>query len=234
MSLRSVVAACAAGVVAAKAALDVALPEPALLHPPGAQHGGKFAAQCVKCGKCIEACPYQALHAAPLDAGAKAGTPVIDARAQACRLCADFPCVAACPTGALAPVAAREDVRMGTAVINRDLCLSYKAMRCEVCYRACPLIDEAIYINYGAREGDSIHAVFAPVVVEDKCVGCGLCVERCVVGEPECAIRIEPATQRRAREQQGAQAGGGSGQGAHEGGGPGKGAHAGDGPGKGA
>ncbi|QKF07080.1 4Fe-4S dicluster domain-containing protein [Berryella wangjianweii] len=194
MIWRNVVAACAAGAVAVKVALDAALPESALLHPPGARHDGAFAAQCVKCGKCIEACPYQALHAAPFDAGAKAGTPVIDARAQACRLCDGFPCVAACPTGALSPVASREDVRMGTAVINRDLCLSYKAMRCEVCYRVCPFIDEAISINYGAREGDSTHAVFAPVIAEDKCVGCGLCVERCVVGEPECAIRIEPAT----------------------------------------
>lgn len=194
MDLRGVVALCAAGVVAAKAAFDVSRADAALLHPPGAQHDGRFLALCVKCGKCIEACPYQALHVAPAAAGAKAGTPVIDARAQACRLCSDFPCIEACPTSALVEVESRAQVRMGHAVINQDLCLSYKAMRCEVCYRACPLIDEAIYINYGAREGDDIHAVFAPVIVEDKCVGCGLCVQRCVVGEPECAIRIEPAT----------------------------------------
>ena len=40
------------------------------------------------------------------------------------------------------------------------------------------------------REGDAIHSVFAPVIDEDKCVGCGLCVERCVVSEPRVAIRI--------------------------------------------
>lgn len=194
MNLRSVVALCAAGVVAAKAAFDVSQAGASLLHPPGAQHGGRFLSLCVKCGKCIEACPYQVLHVASAHTGAKAGTPVIDARHQACRLCVDFPCIKACPTSALAEVESREQVSMGYAVINQDLCLSYKAMRCEVCYRACPLIDEAIYINYGAREGDDIHAVFAPVIVEDKCVGCGLCVQRCVVSEPECAIRIEPAT----------------------------------------
>ena len=66
-------------------------------------------------------------------------------------------------------------------------------MRCEVCYRACPLIDEAIYIDYRMREGDAIHSVFAPVIDEDVCVGCGLCVERCIVSEPEVAIRIVPA-----------------------------------------
>ena len=66
---------------------------------------------------------------------------MIDARAQACRLCADFPCIAACPTEALHPVFARDEVRMGCAVINRDLCIAVQGMRCEVCYRACPFID---------------------------------------------------------------------------------------------
>ncbi|MDO4290708.1 MAG: 4Fe-4S dicluster domain-containing protein [Eggerthellaceae bacterium] len=197
LGVRGLIALAAAGAVAAKAAFDASRAEDAratLLHPPGALHDGGFAARCVKCGKCIEACPYQALRAAPFEAGALSGAPAIDARSQACRLCADFPCVAACPTGALAPVGSREQVRMGVAVIDEDLCLSYKAMRCEVCYRACPLIDEAISISYGAREGDSIHAVFAPVVNAEKCTGCGLCVERCVVSEPDCAIRIEPST----------------------------------------
>ena len=39
--------------------------------------------------------------------------------------------------------------------------------RCEVCYRACPLIDEAIRIDYRPREGDAIHAVFAPQVIDE-------------------------------------------------------------------
>ena len=144
-------------------------------------------ARCVKCGKCLEACPYRAVHVAPGNAGAAAGTPVIDAREQACRLCEDFPCVAACPTGALRDVEARADVHMGTAVIEEDLCIALQGMRCEVCYRVCPLIDEAMTIDYRMREGDAIHAVFAPRIDREKCVGCGLCVERCVVGEPRVA-----------------------------------------------
>jgi ferredoxin len=33
--------------------------------------------------------------------------------------------------------------------------------------------------------------VFAPVINEQKCVGCGLCVERCVVSQPDIAIKID-------------------------------------------
>lgn len=190
MKLGGIAAGIAAAIVAGKTVFDVSRADAAVLQPPGA--ASDFDARCIKCGKCIEACPYNALHAAPISDGFKAGQPTLDVREQACRLCQDFPCIEACPTGALSPVADRKEVRMGVAVINEDLCLSYKAMRCEVCYRACPLIDEAIYINYGQREGDNIHAVFAPVIDPDKCTGCGLCVQRCVVSDPEVAIRIEP------------------------------------------
>ena len=126
-----------------------------------------------------------------LGAIAAAGVaPVIDVRAQACRLCADFPCIAACPTEALHPVSVRDEVRMGCAVINRDLCIAVQGMRCEVCYRACPFIDSAIAIGASVREGDAIHAVFEPLVDPEKCVGCGLCVQRCVVSDPQVAIEI--------------------------------------------
>lgn len=83
-----------------------------------------------------------------------------------------------------------EDVDMGYAVVDEDLCIALQGMRCEVCYRACPLIDQAITIDYRLREGDSIHSVFAPIIDKDACVGCGLCVERCVVSDPDVAIRV--------------------------------------------
>lgn len=190
MNIPGVAAALLAGAALLKSAVDLVGPSKPLF-PPGAWSEDDFAAKCIRCGKCFEACPYQAIHAAGSDAGAMIGAPSIDAREQACRLCADFPCIEACPTGALSPVESKADVRMGTAVINEETCLSFMGMRCEVCYRACPLIDEAITIDYRQREGDALHAVFAPIINEDSCVGCGLCVERCVVSDPEPAIRIE-------------------------------------------
>lgn len=190
MKRSSIIAGIAAAIVGGQAVYLAAAGKGELLRPPGAQSESDFMARCVKCGKCLEACPYRAVHVAPGNAGAAAGTPVIDAREQACRLCEDFPCVAACPTGALRDVEARADVHMGTAVIEEDLCIALQGMRCEVCYRVCPLIDEAMTIDYRMLEGDAIHAVFAPRIDREKCVGCGLCVERCVVGEPRVAIRI--------------------------------------------
>ncbi|OUO90343.1 4Fe-4S ferredoxin [Gordonibacter sp. An230] len=190
MKLSNVIAGASAAIVAIQAAAYALRGEPDLLRPPGA-HGEKdFLARCIKCGKCIEACPYRSPAPAPQGAGIAVGTPCIDAREQACRLCEGFPCVRVCPTGALRAVEGHRDVRMGVAAIDEELCIAFQGMRCEVCYRACPLIDEAIVIDYRMREGDAIHSVFAPSIVQDACVGCGLCVERCVVGEPHTAIRI--------------------------------------------
>ena len=148
MKVSSVIAGASAALVAFQAALYASHGEADLLRPPGA-HGEKdFASRCVKCGKCMEACPYIAIKPARDDAGAAVGTPMIDARAQACRLCEDFPCVEACPTNALRDIETRSDVKMGIAVIDEDLCIAFQGMRCEVCYRTCPLIDEAIVIDY--------------------------------------------------------------------------------------
>lgn len=162
-----------------------------LLRPPGAQGEEDFRARCIGCGKCIEACPYVAIRVAPPVAGSAVGTPVIDAREQACRLCETFPCVAVCPTGALRDLTTRTEVRMGTAVIDDELCIAIKAgIRCEVCYRSCPLINQAIDIELRPRAGDNTHVIFAPVIDASQCVGCGICVERCVVSDPAVAVRI--------------------------------------------
>ncbi len=193
---RTIVAVLAGAACAVQGALAAWGSGRELLRPPGAQGERDFAARCVRCGKCMLACPYTAIVAAGFDAGMSQGTPCIDAREQACRLCADTPCVRACPTGALRDIDEVADIRMGTAVIDEDRCLSYRSLRCEVCYRTCPLIDSAISIEYSMREGDAIHATFAPVINEENCVGCGLCVERCPVDDGGPAIAVKPRAER--------------------------------------
>lgn len=191
MSVGKVIAGFAAALVAAEGVFSVAANASSnLLRPPGMQGEHDFMARCIKCGKCIEACPYAALHVAGPMTGAAAGTPCIDAREQACRLCLDFPCVAACPTGALRDVQKRSDPKAGYARIDEEVCIAYKGYRCEVCYRICPLIDEAITLDFQQLEGDDIHTKFIPTIDEDICAGCGLCVERCAVDDPYVPIRI--------------------------------------------
>ncbi len=190
MKLATAAAAVAAVFLAAEGVCSAAVGNAGLLRPPGSQGEADFISRCIKCGKCALACPHAVINMAGASQGVSAGTPTIDARAAACKLCEDFPCVNACPTGALRNVETPAEVNMGYALIDENLCLAHEGMRCEVCYRVCPFIDQAITIDYQQREGDAIHAKFIPVVNREVCTGCGLCVERCVVSEPRVAIRI--------------------------------------------
>lgn len=161
-----------------------------VLRPPGARQESRFLATCLKCGQCLRACPYEAIHLAGLDRGSIAGTPLIDARTMPCMLCPDLPCITACPSGALDPEVTKvEKVRMGMAVIvDREECLALKGMRCEVCYRICPLIDHAITLEVRRDYAGKAYAVFEPVVHQEKCTGCGKCEHACVLEKP--AIRV--------------------------------------------
>lgn len=192
MRRNGVIAGLAAALVLAEGAYAAAtgLGGSTLLRPPGAQGERDFMARCTKCGKCVQACKYRAIHVAPGSEGAASGTPFIDAERQACRMCEDFPCVDACPSGALRDITWPTDVRMGYALIDEDACIAFRGLRCEVCYRVCPLIDRAIFLQFGELENDSIHSKFMPTIDPNVCTGCGLCVQRCVVREPKVAIRI--------------------------------------------
>lgn len=162
-----------------------------VLRPPGASDEDSFLAQCIRCDKCVQACPHDVIKVGDASHGVGIGTPYIVPREGACQLCEDFPCVEVCPTEALSGIKKVSDVKMGVAVLDRENCIALKGNRCEVCYRACPLIDQAITINYKLREGDNIHTIFEPIINKEYCVGCGICEERCVVSEPV-AIRIKP------------------------------------------
>ena len=170
-----------------------ALPSTAL-RPPGALAEQDFLSACIRCGLCVRDCPYDTLKLAELGRdGAATGTPYFTAREIPCEMCDDIPCVAACPTGALdKELDVIDDADMGVAVlIDLEHCLNAQGLRCDVCYRVCPLIDEAITLeqSHNARSGH--HAIFMPTVHADKCTGCGKCEKSCVLPN-ESAIRILP------------------------------------------
>ena len=184
MRLTGIAAVAAAGVFAASTVASAAPSPLPLLRPPGAgapEHFAAFERKDTMKRKQFETGIRQIAQEGAIQIFHEPNTGL------------EFPCAAACPTGALDVPAERRDAGMGVAVINEDTCLSFQGMRCEVCYRACPLIDEAITIDYRPREGDDIHAVFAPQVVPDVCPGCGLCEQRCPVSDPAPAIVVVPA-----------------------------------------
>lgn len=163
------------------------------IRPPGALMGDDFYAACVRCGLCVDACPYDTLRLFDLVEPQDAGTPYFVAREVPCEMCVDIPCVQACPTGALDP--ALTDItqaEMGLAILSHpELCNSYVgAAYCDSCIRACPLQDEAIFMTIGTTE---MGGLFTPTVDPDICTGCGKCEQACIA-QPEAAIRVTPRT----------------------------------------
>jgi ferredoxin-type protein NapG len=192
---RAVAGCTVAGMVLAKFATDArALPSQAL-RPPGALPEEDFLASCIRCGLCVRDCPYDTLTLAELGVdGAATGTPFFTARDVPCEMCDDIPCVVACPTGALDHGLTNiDDARMGVAVlIDEEHCLNALGLRCDVCYRVCPVIDKAITLELEHNERSGHHAIFMPTVHAEACTGCGKCEKSCVL-PGESAIKVLPA-----------------------------------------
>ncbi len=165
---------------------------PQAIRPPGALTEQDFLSACVRCGLCVEACPYDTLKLARWFEQAPTGTPWFEARKVPCEMCDDIPCIKACPSGALEPQLTDIDqAKMGIAVlIDEKNCLNFKGLRCDVCYRVCPLIDNAITLERSRNERSGHHAMFIPVVNPDTCTGCGKCEHACVLDEA--AIKVLP------------------------------------------
>lgn len=166
------------------------------LRPPGAIAEDRFLGACIRCGLCVRDCPPGNLKLSQWGDGlardVAIGTPYFEARDIPCEMCEDIPCVKACPTGALDP--ALTDItkaKMGVAVlIDQENCLNFLGLRCDVCYRVCPVIDQAITLEKFSNPRSDRHAMLLPTVHAEHCTGCGKCEKSCVL--EQAAIKVLP------------------------------------------
>jgi NAD-dependent dihydropyrimidine dehydrogenase PreA subunit len=82
-----------------------------------------------------------------------------------------MPCAAACPTGALTlPEGGWDGYRIGALEFGPERCVTYQGTACRVCADACPVGEAALSIDEGGH----------PVLKQEGCVGCGVCVRACI------------------------------------------------------
>lgn len=170
-----------------------------ILRPPGSVRD--FLSRCIRCGECLEACPYDSIRFLDITAGALIHTPYIDPLDTPCYLCQqrgadgkDRPvskflrCGEACPTGAIRKIEndkevlanVPEEMKIGTSVIDREICLAWQYDSCGECYYNCPLKDKALK-DRPPNEVITGATGIRPYVDPNFCIGCGMCNYVCPV-----------------------------------------------------
>jgi ferredoxin-type protein NapG len=185
---------------------------PLVLRPPGAIKEDDFLTACIKCGLCAEACQNRDTNIDKETGLAKEGTlkmakggdhrligtPFFIPTEVPCYMCEDIPCVPVCPSGALDQASVSNEAgeldinkaTMGLAVVHKESCIAYWGIQCDACYRACPLLGEAITIEMQRNDRTGKHTFMLPIVHDNVCTGCGLCEIACVTEKP--AIFVLP------------------------------------------
>lgn len=161
------------------------------VRPPGSVPEQEFLQMCIRCGECYKACPNNVLQSQGFQQGFEGlWTPVVNADWAGCESSCNA-CGQVCPTGAIRalPLEEKRHTRMGLAIVNESTCLPFANREaCQLC------VDECNAAGYRAIEFRAVHTLsdalgnpvpdtghLAPVVLADKCVGCGLCQTRCNV-----------------------------------------------------
>ncbi len=179
-----------------------------LLRPPGSLPEKEFLALCQRCGLCMKACPTNVINPALTEAGmAGFWTPSLIMIQGYCEYTCTL-CGSVCPSGAIQQISGQEKterpIRIGSAFVNRGRCLPWSGNGpCIVCEEHCPTSPKAIYlkeISVPAADGRMVPTKL-PYVDLTRCVGCGICENKCPVkGRP--AIRVVAAGESRSIKNQ--------------------------------
>jgi len=159
------------------------------VRPPGSVPEQEFLQMCIRCGECFKVCPNNVLQLEGFEQGLEGlWTPLVKADWAGCESSCNA-CGQVCPTGAIRalPLEEKKVARMGLAIVNQATCLPFADREaCQLC------VDECNAAGYAAIEFTQVHTevdaagqpvpdsgFLAPVVLAERCVGCGLCQTRC-------------------------------------------------------
>lgn len=181
----------------------------AVIRPPGAIPEPDFLRRCIKCSMCMRVCPTNVLQPALLECGLEGlWTPILVNKIGYCEhhcvLCGQV-----CPTGAIRTLSPQEKVgsatikpvKLGTAFYDRGRCLPWAMnTQCIVCEEVCPTSPKAIWFEEREvknRDG-STKTLKLPFVDVEKCIGCGICENKCPVRDLA-AIRVTSVGETRSK-----------------------------------
>ncbi|MEZ6063294.1 MAG: 4Fe-4S binding protein [Planctomycetaceae bacterium] len=159
------------------------------VRPPGSVPEQQFLQMCIRCGECFKACPNNVLQPEGFQQGLEGlWSPMVVADWAGCESSCNA-CGQVCPTGAIRslPLEEKKAARMGLAIVNETTCLPFAGREaCDLCVQECNAAgyDAIEFTQVGVqtdRNGAPVEGTGyqAPVVLADRCVGCGLCQTRC-------------------------------------------------------
>ncbi len=159
------------------------------LRPPGAVGEKEFLALCIKCGQCLQVCPYHSIKLADIGHGHGVGTPYIDANERGCYACSAVPCVLACPSGALDHSCEKaEDIKMGIAVLEfPDTCIAILKTPVPKGYN-----DKMHQFIDGTRNVTQLEREVLEKFDQYEGKACTLCADICPIPNPLSAIAMVP------------------------------------------
>lgn len=156
--------------------------------PPGAENLDRFAATCIRCYACVDACISGVLTVRKKGGVAEFCLPEMDFDRTRGAFCEQYcnACMQVCPTGAIRNLTMEEKQRykIATASIVREACLAWnERLECLACDEFCAY--NAIEMRPG-KDGIPL-----PIVNQKKCRGCGACRNICPAIRQGNAVKIE-------------------------------------------
>lgn len=159
------------------------------VRPPGSVPEPQFLQLCIRCGACFQICPNNVLQPVSFEQGIEGiWTPQVVAQWSGCEPKCNN-CGQVCPTGAIRalPIEEKRAARIGLAIVNEKTCLPFAGSEaCQMCYDECKSAgyDAIEFRRVGVQMDDNGRPLedsgfLAPVILVEKCIGCGLCETRC-------------------------------------------------------